>query len=71
MDNQRLLTWGAFGLLLFFTYQTWMQDYAPRPVPPAADQAPTEAAPLVEDALPELDATDDEEEDGGEDDEEA
>lgn len=58
MDNQRLLTWGAFGLLLFFTYQTWMQDYAPRPVPPAADQAQTEAAPLVEDALPELDATD-------------
>ena len=59
MDNQRLLTWGAFGLLLFFTYQTWMQDYGPRPVPPAAEQAQTEAPPLVEeDALPELDATD-------------
>ena len=58
MDNQRLLTWGAFGLLLFFTYQTWMQDYGPKPVPPAPEQVQTEAPPLVEDDLPELDATD-------------
>jgi len=33
MDNQRLLVWAAFGLLVFMTYQTWLQDHA---APPAA-----------------------------------
>ena len=60
MDNQRLLVWAAFGMLLWFTYQTWMQDYGPVPVP--AEQAPateTEApAPADEQvALPELGVT--------------
>ena len=32
MDNQRLLIWGFFGLLAWITYQTWIQDYAPKPV---------------------------------------
>ena len=31
MDNQRLLVWAAFGLLAWFTYQQWMQDYGPPP----------------------------------------
>ena len=33
MDNQRLLVWAAFGVLLWLAYQTWMQDYGPAPVP--------------------------------------
>ena len=37
MDNQRLLIWAFFGLMAWITYQTWVQDYAPRPV-----AAPTE-----------------------------
>ena len=32
MDNQRLLVWATFGILLWFTYQTWLQDYGPKPV---------------------------------------
>jgi YidC/Oxa1 family membrane protein insertase len=31
MDNQRLLIWAFFGLMLWMTYQTWQQDYGPRP----------------------------------------
>ena len=44
MDNQRLLVWATFGILLWFTYQTWMQDYGAAPVP-AAPQAETEVLP--------------------------
>lgn len=56
MDNQRLLVWAAFGLMLWFTYQAWMQDYGPQPaarpdVPTAA--APTDEAPPPDD-LPDL-----------------
>ena len=36
MDNQRLLVWAAFGLMLWFTYQAWVQDYGPKPVQEAA-----------------------------------
>jgi YidC/Oxa1 family membrane protein insertase len=53
MDNQRLITWGLFGLLLFFTWQTWMQDYAP--VRPAQTTETAEApAGATPDALGEL-----------------
>ena len=56
MDNQRLITWGLFGLLLYFTWQTWMQDYGTAPQPVAADQA-QEPIQLDTDAgLPELNA---------------
>jgi YidC/Oxa1 family membrane protein insertase len=44
MDNSRLLVWAAFGLMLWFTYQAWVQDYGPGPVPqaePAAQRAAT------------------------------
>jgi len=27
MDNQRLLVWATFGLLLYLNYQAWIQDY--------------------------------------------
>ena len=34
MDNQRLLIWAIFGLMLWLTWQAWQQDYGPRPAPP-------------------------------------
>jgi YidC/Oxa1 family membrane protein insertase len=40
MDNQRLLVWAAFGLLLWITYQAWMQDYGQQPAPTADAPAP-------------------------------
>ena len=39
MDNQRLLIWATFGLLLWMTYQAWVQDYGARP---ASGQPPVE-----------------------------
>jgi len=33
MDNTRLLIWATFGMLLWLTYQAWVQDHAP----PASD----------------------------------
>jgi len=39
MDNQRLLIWGLFALLAWVSYQTWVQDYAPKPVVAPAEQA--------------------------------
>ena len=53
MDNQRLLVWAAFGLMLWFTWQAWMQDYAAPP--PPAEQGPVEAPADSEPSdLPEL-----------------
>jgi YidC/Oxa1 family membrane protein insertase len=40
MDNQRLLVWAAFGLMVWITYQAWMQDYGPQPAQPVASEAP-------------------------------
>jgi YidC/Oxa1 family membrane protein insertase len=55
MDNQRLLVWGAFALILWFTYQAWMQDYGPTPAEPTVVTDPSEPAQTVDDiALPEL-----------------
>ena len=59
MDNQRLLIWGVFALIAFYTWQAWQRDYGPAAVPPAAIQAPAAvsdpAAPPVEDeSLPTL-----------------
>ncbi len=53
MDNQRLLVWAFFGLMLWMTWQAWQQDYGPRSEPPAAVDEP---APLLDEttALPEL-----------------
>jgi YidC/Oxa1 family membrane protein insertase len=50
MDNQRLLVWAAFGLMLWFTYQAWVQDYGARPPP---------AEPLSEEAQPPADGVPD------------
>ena len=53
MDNQRLLVWGAFLMLAWFTWQQWNEDYGPGPV---EAQPPSEAVELepVEDELPTL-----------------
>ncbi len=29
MENQRLLIWATFGMLLWMTYQAWVSDYGP------------------------------------------
>lgn len=55
MDNQRLLVWAAFGILLWLTYQTWMQDYGPVPAEPApASETPTPTPADEQLTLPEL-----------------
>ena len=55
MDNQRLLIWATFGLLLWMTYQTWIQDNAAPADAPAAPATQTETVPAVDDLiLPEL-----------------
>ncbi len=53
MDNQRLLIWALFGLMAWFTYQAWQQDYGPKPTLPAPAEEPGDAPPVT-DALPEL-----------------
>ena len=62
MDNQRLLIWAFFGLMAWMTYQTWVQDYAPKPTHVVADQTEQlpETAALEPDAaedLPEISDT--------------
>ena len=59
MDNQRLLVWATFGILLWFTYQTWLQDYGPKPVlveqQSTTTPAPDAAIPAEDQlSLPEL-----------------
>ena len=39
MDNQRLLIWATFGMLLWMTYQAWVTDNAPPPVNAPAQTA--------------------------------
>jgi len=48
MDNQRLLIWAFFGLMLWLTFQAWQQDYGPKPTP---------AAPAAETSEPATTAT--------------
>jgi YidC/Oxa1 family membrane protein insertase len=67
MDNQRLLVWAAFGLMLWFTYQAWVQDYglkpaletepaaADRPAAPPDDRADLPALPQTDVETPRLD----------------
>jgi len=60
MDNQRLLVWATFGLMLWLTYQAWMADQAPqRGAEPGlpAEQTATEP-PGSADALPALEDPD-------------
>ena len=56
MDNQRLLIWSFFGVMVFLTWQAWLQDYGPQPTPAAASNSDTAVveAPQALDTLPEL-----------------
>ncbi len=62
MDNQRLLTWGLFIMMAWFTYQTWQIDYnTPEPVAVEGVESPVEslpsqALPDVSDDLPVVDS---------------
>ncbi len=60
MDNQRLLVWGAFGLLLWLTYQAWIQDDRPSVTEPTAPVSEEALLPVREDdelpALPDTSA---------------
>jgi YidC/Oxa1 family membrane protein insertase len=38
MDNQRLFIWAIFVFLGWITYQTWVEQYGPRPTEPVAEQ---------------------------------
>lgn len=40
MDNQRLFLYMALGFISLILYQTWLTDYAPRPVPQQQQTAP-------------------------------
>ncbi len=54
MDNQRLVTWALFGVMVWLTYQAWLQDYAPQPVAaPSTIEAPQRSA-ATDTSLPSL-----------------
>ena len=42
MENQRLLIWAFFGLMVWMTYTTWLQQYGPQPA--AVSQVASEAS---------------------------
>ncbi|MDZ7645268.1 MAG: hypothetical protein U5K76_14350 [Woeseiaceae bacterium] len=42
MDNQRLLVWATFALMVWLTYEAWMTDYGPGPAAPATEDTPAE-----------------------------
>lgn len=55
MDNQRLLIWASFGLLMWLTYQAWVADYGPQSVTNAPTSTERPAMPGVDDqSLPAL-----------------
>jgi len=54
MDNQRLMIWAFFGLMAWITYQTWVQDYAPRPAAVTPQQVEQMTATPDAAELPEL-----------------
>ncbi|MDH4108927.1 MAG: membrane protein insertase YidC [Gammaproteobacteria bacterium] len=60
MDNQRLLVWAIFGLMVWFTYQAWVQDYAPRSAPASTTQPQQPAATEATPELPDIQAAGDE-----------
>ncbi len=59
MDNQRLLVWATFGLMLWLTYQAWMADQAPqRAAEPGPTAEQTAESPGSTDTLPALEDPD-------------
>ena len=61
MDNQRLIIWGLFAVMAYLTWQTWMQDYGPKPERPAIAEEAATPSPLEPDGdigeLPDLEGT--------------
>src|SRR5690606_38223454 len=47
MGNQRIILWALLALVFWFCYQTWQQDYGPKPQPQDTSAAQT-AAPAPE-----------------------
>ena len=39
MDSQRLLVWAIFVMLIWVTWQAWIEDYGPQPTAPVVDGA--------------------------------
>ncbi len=60
MDNQRLIIWGLFGIMAYWTWQAWQQYYAPPPQGPDA----VETAPLQDDGIDGLPQVGDADSDG-------
>jgi YidC/Oxa1 family membrane protein insertase len=55
MDNQRLLIWATFGMLLWMTYQAWVTDYSPAATGPAPTTAgEVEPATMDDGGIPSL-----------------
>jgi len=55
MDNQRLLVWATFGMLLWFTYQAWVQDHRPEPAGTTQQNtSDTLSLPADDESLPAL-----------------
>ena len=64
MDNQRLIIWGLFAVMVYLTWQTWMQENGPPPVQPTPAAEQREPALSADDvgelpALPETSTADD------------
>lgn len=60
MDNQRLLPWAFFGMMVWFTYQAWMSDYPPvTSAPSALATEQTQSAPAEATEFPSLPAISD------------
>ncbi len=56
MDNQRLLTWGFFAIMVWLTYQAWMADYGPQPQPAQEAPAAAQGGPAPADGAADLPA---------------
>ncbi|MDX1498409.1 MAG: membrane protein insertase YidC [Woeseiaceae bacterium] len=54
MDNQRLLTWGFFAIMVWLTYQAWMADYGPKPPPPQQAAPPEQGVAAPADGTADL-----------------
>lgn len=55
MDNQRLFTWGLFGLLFFMTWQAWQLDYnTTAPAPIAASTTTSAVTGVPESGVPDV-----------------
>ena len=56
MDNQRLLVWATFAMMVWLTYQAWVEDYAPRETPAPVTTEDPLAVPVDDGVLPDLPA---------------